>query len=370
MKKLLLLIITVLSACIGLSLNVTAGGTEVNEQSYYDMLNSIIDSQTSEKLEKIGLDEINSDAIFSVSFSSIGEYFGEELKDKSENIFAYFFRILCILLIVICVGTFMGLGDTKKLETFGTVAISLMCVDMCGAVIEMLLTTMKTGGNFMLSFIPIYTVILSLGGSVSSAVTYNTLTFSVAQVITLLINNYAADFSGIFLSLSMAFSLNSAINLNRFIASVNKLISTVIGFIASGFAAVLSVRGVLSSTIDSAASKSIKFLIGSLIPIVGSSISDAYSTVLGSINVLRGSIAVAGIIIMLIICIPPILEGTFYCLSLTALSYISEMSGLCEVSSVLKSFQSVLRTTVLLNIFQLFILIVSTAIMISLKGGG
>ena len=132
----------------------------------------------------------------------------------------------------------------------------------------------------------------------------------------------------------------------------------------------LSVRGILSATIDSASSKSIKYLIGSLIPVVGSSISDAYSTLLGSINVIRGSVAVAGIIIMLVITVPPVLEGVLYCIAFLTLSYTSEMMELKEISSVLKAFHSALRTVILLNIFQLFILLVSTAIMITARGGG
>ena len=364
------IIIALLTACLVCFLSVETKAVETDEEYYSELLDSAIDSETAERLEDIGIENFTSDEIFSVSFNRIGEYFSIGLKDKAINVVSVFFRILCVLVILVSVKAFINADNGNGTTVIGVITVAVLSVDVCNEVLEMLLSTMKTSGAFMISFIPIYTVILSLAGSASSAVTYNTVTFSFAQVISLLINSYATDIIGIFLSLSMAFSLNGAVNLNRFISSVNKIISTAIGFLSSGFAAMLSVRGILSSVIDSASSKSVKFLISSLIPIVGSSISEAYSTVLGSINVIKGTVAVAGIIIMLVICVPPILEGVLYCISFSVLSYISEMAQLNEISAVLNAFKTALRTVVLLNIFLLFILVVSTGIMITVKGGG
>ena len=365
-KAITFIIIVVLVVCF---VQIGATAAETDEEYYSELLDSAIDRETADKLEEIGIYDFSADEIFSVSFDRIGEYFSVGLKEKMTEAFSAFFRMMCVLVILVSVKSFLCIEKSESITIIAVISIVLLSVDVCNEVLSVLLGTLKTGGSFMLAFVPIYTVILSLAGNVSSAVTYNTVTFSFAQILSLLINSYAADLTGVFLSLSMAFSLNSTINLNRFISSVNKLVTTVVGFLASGFAAMLSVRGVLSATIDSATSKSIKFLIGSLIPVVGSSISDAYSTVLGSINVIKGSIAVAGIIIMLVICIPPILEGVLYCLSFSVLSYISEMAQFNEISSVFKAFQSAVRTVILLNIFQLFIMLVSTAIMITIKGG-
>lgn len=366
MKMLLFVLVSifVISFCV-----VDCTAVEIDEEYYSELIDSAIDSDTKESLRKIGIDDFSADEIFNVSFSRIGEYFSESVSDKSSEVISAFFKILTVLIILITLKSFLCSDDGKSIRLIGTVAVVILIVDICGNTIEMLLSTMKTSGSFMLSFVPIYTVILSLGGGVTSGITYNSVTFAFAQLISFVVNNFAADITGIFLSVSIAFSLNNTINFNRFISAVNKLVSTALGLLSSGFAAILSVRGVLSVAIDSATSKSIKFLIGSLIPIVGSSISDAYSTVLGSISVIRGSVAAAGIIIMLVISVPPILEGVLYCLCLAALSYISEMAELNEISSVIRSFYSALRTVLLLNIFQLFVLIISTAIMITLKGG-
>ena len=367
MKK---IITYILSASVIICLfAMTADAAETDEEYYSELLSSAIDRDTAEKLEEIGLKNFTSDEIFSVSFSKIGEYFSVGLREKAADAISVFFRMLCVLVLLISVRAFISTDNPGGINIIAIIAVAILSVDVCNEILEVLLSAMKTSGAFILSFIPIYTVIIALGGNVSSAVTYNTVTFSFAQVISFLVNNYAADLTGMFLSLSMAFSVNSTVNLNRFISSVNKAVSTVVGFFSGGFAAMLSVRGLLSATIDSAASKSIKFLISSLIPIVGSSISDAYSTVVGSINVIKSSVAVAGIIIVLVITVPPILEGALYCVGFSALSYISEMAQLNEISSVFKAFQSALRTIILLNIFQLFLLIVSTGIMLTVKGG-
>lgn len=364
------LIITLLSVLLLSCFPITCTAVEIDEEYYSDLLGSAIDSDVKENLKEIGVDDFTAGEMYNISFSRIGEYFSRDLRSKSTEVLSVFFKLLTVLLILMTVKAFLCTDNGKNIKLIGIVSVVILASDVCVNLLEMLFSTMKTGGSFMLAFIPIYTIVLSLGGSVSSGITYNSVTFVFAQLISFIVNNLASDITGIFLSASIAFSLNSTINLNRFISGTNKLISTVIGILSSGFAAILSVRGVLSVAIDSVTSKSIKFLIGSLIPIVGSSISDAYSTVLGSINVIKGSVAIAGIIIMLVISVPPILEGVLYCLSFTILSYISDMAELSEISSVIRCFYSALRTAILLNIFQLFILIVSTAVMISLKGGG
>lgn len=367
MKRILIFILMIISSISILSL--TCYAVEIEEDYYSDLLSSTVDSDTLKKLEEIGIKDFTSDEIFNVSFTSIGDYFSKDLLDKSFEILSAFFKIFSLLILLITFKAFLCSDDNKSISIIGAITIAILSVDLCADLLETLLSTMKTGGNFMLSFIPIYTVILSLGGSVSTGITYNSVTFAFAQFISFLVNNFAADATGAFLSISLAFSLNSTINFNRFISSINKLVSILIGLLSSGFAAILSVRGVLSVAIDSATSKSIKFLIGSLIPIVGSSISDAYSTVLGSINVIRSSVAVAGIIIMLVITVPVILEGVIYCLGFTIMSYVSDMAELYEISSVIRAFYSAVRTVILLNILQLFILVVSTAIIVSAKGG-
>ena len=95
-------------------------------------------------------------------------------------------------------------------------------------------------------------------------------------------------------------------------------------------------------------------MLSSLIPIVGSSISEAYSSLLGSINVIKSSVAVVGIIVIMIISLPPLIEGMLYCIAFSILSYICEMFECIQVSNILRTFYSAVRFLILINILEIF----------------
>ena len=367
MKKLFLLPLIV-SLVFIFSLSVKAVETLIDEEYYSEAINSIIDAETADKLQDFGLESFTLDEIYSVSFDDIGRYFTTVLQERIKASAGAFFRLLCIVVLGVSIKAFVSADGDNGISILSVIATVFMSSEIINSVLNSLLASMKTGGDFMLAFIPIYTVILSLSGNVSAAITYNSLTFAFAQGISAFINNFAVDLIGLYFALSIAFSMNRSMKLSRFVATVNKISATVLGFFASTFATMLSVRGLLSVAVDSASSKSIKFLLSSLIPIVGSSISDAYASVLGSINVIKGSVAFIGIIVILIITVPPIIESVVYCACFSVLSYLCDIADFSELSDVLKSFSSGVRIVVLMSIFEMFILTVSTGIMLTAKG--
>lgn len=331
-------------------------------------LESIIDEDTKNILEDFGIDDFSYDEIYTASFDNIGKYFQEYLYEKIKNITGYFFQMLCVLILVSVIKNFFSSDNGKSYNYLGNILVILMSGGYISDTLNVMLSSMKTGSAFMISFVPIYTVIIALSGSISSAVSYNTVTLAYAELLTGFINNYAVDIVGLFIAVSISLSFNSMINLNRFVAGANKTVNTVIGFLAGIFTAVLSFKGVLSVSLDSASSKSIRFLITNLIPIVGSSISDAYSSLVGSINLIKGSVAAIGIIVILIISAPAIIEGGVYCICFSFLSCLAEMFGENQISLTLKALNTGIKTILLLSVLQTFILIISTGIMLSVKG--
>ena len=121
---------------------------------------------------------------------------------------------------------------------------------------------------------------------------------------------------------------------------------------------------------DSVAVKGIRFAISSLVPVLGSSISEAYSSVIGSINLIKGSVAALGIIAVILINIPVLAEILLYHFLLSALSYICDFSGSVTMANTFRSFCCALKILMLLCVFQMFVLIISTGIMLLIKGGG
>ena len=341
------------------------------QQEIKDELNSAIDDNVRDILSDIGIDGFDFENVYNVSFSSITDFFSETLKEKIINSFSSFFELLSVILltgIITCILT--GNSEDEFIGIFSMVIVTLLAVNTVSSTLSAVISVLGASEKFMLVFVPVYTLIISLSGNPASALTYNTLVIGFAEVISYFITTGITDFLGLFYCLGISFSFNESINISRIISSVNKIFSIILGLAASLFTGFLSIKSVLSASADSLSVKGIRFLIGSMIPIVGSSISDAYSSFLGSINLIKGSVAFIGIIVIVIINTPIIFETITYYASFCLLTYVAELISAKKAADILKCFSCGMRMLLLVCIFEMFIMIISTGIMLSLKSGG
>lgn len=369
MKKIFMLMFAMLWL-FTFSFNCSAHSDSENQlHNVKDDLFSILSDDVKQALEDMGVDEENFEKLYNVSLKSVTEYFTVTLKDTVNNVLGEVAALFSIVAIIVIISILLKDCNADYFEQFCTVIISLYVVSAATEVLGSVITVLKLSSGFMISYIPIYTLIISLSGNVATAFTYNSLVLFFAEAVSFVASSFMVDYMGIFFCFSIAFSMNSAINISQFISSINKTVTFLLGFSSSVFASFLSIRSVLSSSVDSVSVRSVKFMISSFIPVVGSSISDAYSSIVGSINLIKGSVAVVGILAVIIINLPVIIETLIYYLSFSVLSHISESFSCKGVSDVLKCFASGIRTLLLLCVFQMFILIISTGIMLSFKGG-
>ncbi len=369
MKRLLPLLI-VAFLIFAFSFNCLAYGDSENQlHQIKDDLFSILSDDVKDVLEDMGIDEGNFEKLYNISLKNITEYFTVTLKDSLNNVFAEVATLFSVIIIVGIISILIKDSSADYFDQLCTVIVTLYIVSIATKSLTSVITVLKLSSGFMISYIPIYTLIISLSGNIATAFTYNSLVLFFAEAVSSVVSSVMIDFMGVFFCFSIAFSMNSTINTGRFVSSINKIVTFLLGFSSSVFASFLSIRSVLSSSVDSVSVRSVKFMISSFIPVVGSSISDAYSSIIGSINLIKGSVAVVGILAVLIINLPVILETLIYYLTFNVLSGISDSFYCKGVSNILKCFASGIRTLLLLCVFQMFILIISTGIMLSFKGG-
>lgn len=369
MKKIIIFLVSLLIFTSLTSFLAFAENEIYDEKHISDELFSNIDSDTLSVLNELGINDLSFDEIFSVSIYDITKFFSESLADRVKLCVHFFVQLLFFIVINVIVKSFFGFNTKDNfINIIGIVSVTLIIISKLNSLINILLSSISACGTFIVGFIPIYTILISVSGSPAAAITYNSLTFAFAQGISGFINNIFVKLSGAYFCLSISLCINEYMNVGRLINIVNKSVNFIIGFLACGFTGLLSVKGITSSAVDAASAKSIKFLLSSLIPIVGSSISDAYSSLLGSIGLIKSSVALVGILVVLIISLPALIESSVYCLSLSFLSYACEVFELDGISSAVKVFYSGLKFIVMMNVFEIFILIISTGIMLTVKG--
>lgn len=335
-------------------------------QDTNDELFDIIDDDITDTLEDFGITSIDAQSIYDISLSSITSYFATDLSEKVSSVIKTFFNLFSVVLILaVLTSLFKGSDNQSYVSIVAVIIMILLMVDQINTCINTVLSVLSLSASFMLSFIPIFTVIISLSGNPTSALTYNSVVFIFAELISSFANYFAQNLMGAYFCISIAFSMNEAVNIGTFIKVINKCMSFTLGLIATIFTSFLSIKNVLSVSIDSVSVKGIRFLISSLIPVVGGAISDAYSSILGSLSLIKSSVAIIGILVITILNIPVIIETLLYYIALSILTFISDALQLGSVSDTLKCFSTGIRILLLLLIFEMFILIISTGIMVS-----
>jgi len=115
-------------------------------------------------------------------------------------------------------------------------------------------------------------------------------------------------------AVTLACNLCEKYHITKLLSLMKSSFNWILGLLLAIFVGVISVQGFSSSVADGVAGKGVKFAVGSVIPVVGGTISDAVETVAGCSLLLKNSIGIVGLIIIVMICIIPIIK--IYALSI------------------------------------------------------
>ena len=133
--------------------------------------------------------------------------------------------------------------------------------------------------------------------------------------------------------------------------------------------AVLGLKSLLAGSADTLTSKGIKLALSSAVPIVGGALSDAYSSIIGSVALLKSTVGVFGVIAVVLMDLPVILQLTARILLLKLLGVLSSSMGDDASGEVLETLSSALTVINAAIIFTAALFIISTGIVISVKAG-
>ena len=115
--------------------------------------------------------------------------------------------------------------------------------------------------------------------------------------------------------------------------------------------------------------KGAKFLIGGLVPVVGGAISEGLSSVAAALEAANKTIGALGILAMVFIVLPPLLEVLIWWAALYFCSFAATLTGQTQVAFYLSGVSNVIVMLNILLLFAAFVLIAATGILLRFAGG-
>ena len=140
--------------------------------------------------------------------------------------------------------------------------------------------------------------------------------------------------------------------------------------IGSFFTGLLSLKTLAASATDTLSGRALRFSVASLIPMVGGALSDALLTLKGCLTAVRSTVGVFGIVVTVMILLPPVLACLGWNLTLSLCGYVAEVFSLEAVVSLTRSAAAVLKTVMAVLVMCATFLIVAMTVLLKAGGGG
>lgn len=329
-----------------------------------------ISAETEKILYELGLKNFSSEEILSLSFIDFINLLLKAAKDRITEPFKAVFTVFAAALLCSLVHNFCD-----NFKQTGPVINAVSVLAVSSAVLipikEVFISASKViseCSDFMLGFIPLYSSVTAACGYISSAAGYRTLMLGAVTVVSRLSSEIVLPLISIYMALSIAGSV-SDIKIDELSKSFKSFAIWVLGISMTVFSGILGLGTLVSSSADSTFHKAAKFLIGGAVPVVGSAVSDALSTLRGCITVTKNIFGIYGIIVTAAIFIPPIISVLSWKICLSAASSLCGVFESKNLKNLLFSASSVMGILLALLITLGIMFIFSVAIILMTGGG-
>lgn len=328
-------------------------------------LDDAIDDDTGEALGEYG---ITADDPLSAASVNIGDVLSGLISGFKSSLteplklFGKLIAVCAFTSLVKSTAQKSSIGDIY--DTAGVLVTVLVIADCLSAAIEGVKSSLNDISLFMSSYIPIFSSVLASNASISSAAGYYSVMIILSEIIVFISKSVLLPLSGAVMALCIVGAINGSSNISGLSMSVRNFTKWVLTALMTVFTAVISIKGITGAAADSVASRTIRFAASSFIPIVGGSVSEAYSTIYGSLGVIRSGVGVIGIAAVAVIALKPILYVAALKLIIVLSSAVNDLFGQSGSSALLKGINDVLSVSLGIITAMSMIFIISTAMIL------
>lgn len=272
---------------------------------------------------------------------------------------------ITIIVLIALINALSGVSETSKSAVFIcalslTVFLSLQVYSVISASVS----AIKGTSTFMLSFVPMYASIVAVSGGAATSVAMNTLLLSASEAVSFLASYIIVPVMSGYLAVSVCSSVSPLVSSNAVGDSLKKIALWILSLVSTVFLGVLSIQTAVNSSADSLALRTSKFIIGTTVPVAGQVLSEATATVTASMQLLRSTAGIYGVLALCFFFLPLLAELILWRITMMVLTVISEILETGKASGIFKAVDSMLSLLigVILLVSALFIISLTVVI--------
>lgn len=374
----IILIIFILSFSFLVSCGtITAYAQTDDEDTYKDALSSYdfscfeeLGDSANEVLEQLGIDDFDYTKITELDAKTCIEVLWHLIKENLTEPLGAAVTILCFTVLSAFLSGFSGnrlFSDSSVYSTAASLVIAVIISVQCADTIAVACTTIEVCSDFIYAFFPVFMVIITVSGGALTSVSTNTLLLSLAQGLNFLASNIFVPLINCFLALSICSGIRSELNIDGALRVIKRVLIGIISFSAGAFVAVLSIKTAVASRADALGLRSLRFAINSVVPVIGSAISEGLLSIQSYSSLIKSSVGIVGIIGVAALFLPALINVVGWRISISISLAVSEIFDDKSVSKMLRAFSDAFLLLNVVLILAMVTTIISIGILIAAK---
>lgn len=360
---------------------VSSYSMDYSEKEYNETLSSYdlssfekeLDADTYKMLDELGVLDFSYESITGLSFNDIVGLLKSLFQKKAELPIKSSVTVLIFILLSTFLQSLKAESDDSVNMIYSTATALLVATVVLvkfTSTVSLASMAISVASNFVYAFIPVFCSIVVASGGITTGFSTNTTLLILAQGLSFISSNVFMPIVNCYLALGVTSSLRYELNLDKLLSSVKKIITTCISFASGVFVSVLSVKTAVAGRADMLGLRSIRFAINSVVPVIGSSISEGLLSIQAYSSLIKSSVGIVGVIAVVLVFLPSIIEVVLWRISLTLCVIVSDIFGDKSVSAVLNAFLNTLLLINVILILSMVTTVISFGILIAAGGVG
>ena len=369
MKKLYIFVCVIVFTFL-FSVTVFAGDGDIdsyNEEFSYDDMISSIDSSVIDVLNEIGITEVSYESIFSVAPKKVFDVLFDMLRDGLKEPFKYFLSVTGVMALMSLITNISRSPETVTL--IGSCCVACFLSVPIVSLITHSFSVLEALSVFTSSFTVVFCAVTSAAGGVIQGTSFLGMNVALNSVMTVILSSVSQPLCNVMCSLSFLSCFNIKTFSERMSDLVKKAYIFILGALTTVFSGVSGLKTILGAGADTVTVRGVKFLVGRSIPLVGGIVSESYQSVISSLSLIKSTVGVFGIITVVIIVLPIVIELFMWCFMLGFVSVMGDVLGSFKIQNLILIFKDVLILIIATIVFSSVLFIISCGFMLVFKNG-
>lgn len=367
MKKFILLLLVLLL----MPVSAEAAEEEYNEYiESYDLsfFEESLGKDAYQLLEELGVADFDYQNLSDLSFRQFADILLRLMREKVKAPAGGAGAVLLYILLSALFRSFQG--DTDSGELFSTVSalvIATVLIVRISPSLSLAAGCIQTTADFIYAFVPAFCAIVAAGGGITTGFSANAMLLMLSQGLSVLAAQIFLPLINCFLSIGICAGLRSELQLSRLLSGMKRILTTAISFIAGAFVSILSLKTTVGARADYLGIRSVRFMINSVVPVIGGTLSEGLLSIQGYSSLLKSSVGIVGILGVVLVFLPSVAEILMWRLTLSICLIVCDVFEDKSVTAVLSAFRDTMLLISVVTVVAVMTTVISIGILIAAR---